>query len=170
MDRKRIIVTGGSGKAGRACVIDLLEHRYDVLVVDRVAPYPKLCRSIVADLSDFGQTIDALCGGGDLGGPCDVHAVVHLAAIPAPRLQPNAATFANNTLGDYHVFEACRRLGIKHVVYASSETVLGLTVRPSRRCTRRWTKRSRRGRRVHTRCPSCWPKRWRSSSAGGTRL
>jgi nucleoside-diphosphate-sugar epimerase len=127
--KKKIVVTGGSGKAGRACVIDLLEHGYEVLVVDRVAPEPKRCASIVADLTDFGQVIDALSwpgGGSDMGGPCAVHAVVHLAAIPAPRLRPNAATFANNTLGDYHVFEACRRLGIKHVVYASSETVLGL--------------------------------------------
>jgi nucleoside-diphosphate-sugar epimerase len=128
-NNKKIVVTGGSGKAGRACVADLLEHGYEVLVVDRVAPEPKRCASIVADLSDFGQVIDALSwpgGWSDLGGPCAVHAVVHLAAIPTPRLQTNAATFANNTLGDFNVFEACRRLGIKHVVYASSETVLGL--------------------------------------------
>ena len=121
---KRIVVTGGSGKAGRAVVIDLLAHGYDVLVVDRVTPADKRCPSIVADLTDYGQTIDALSGN-DGDGPVP-HAVVHLAAIPAPRLQPNAATFANNVLTDYHVFEACRRLGIKHVVYASSETVLGL--------------------------------------------
>ena len=126
---KKIVVTGGSGKAGRACVADPLEHGYEVFVVDRVAPEPRRCASIVADLTDFGQVMDALSwpgGWADLGGPCAVHAVVHLAAIPAPRLQANAATFANNTLGDYNVFEACRRLGIKHVVYASSETVLGL--------------------------------------------
>lgn len=126
---KKIVVTGGSGKAGRACVADLLEHGYEVLVVDRAAPNPKLCASIVADLTDFGQVMDALSwpgGFADMGGPCKVDAVVHLAAIPAPRLQTNATTFANNTLGDYNVFEACRRLGIKNVVYASSETVLGL--------------------------------------------
>jgi nucleoside-diphosphate-sugar epimerase len=127
--KNKIVVTGGSGKAGRACVADLLEHGYEVLVVDRVIPQPTRCASIVADLTDFGQVIDALSwpgGWSDLGGPCAVHAVVHLAAIPAPRQQTNAATFANNTLGDYNVFESCRRLGIKHVVYASSETVLGL--------------------------------------------
>lgn len=121
---KRIAVTGGAGKAGRACVIDLLEHGYDVLVIDRVPPAAKNCPSIVADLTDYGQTIDALSGGDDGSSP--IHAVVHLAAIPAPRLQPNAATFRNNILTDYNVFEASRRLGIKHVVYASSETVLGL--------------------------------------------
>lgn len=124
MAKQRIVVTGGSGKAGRACVDDLLAHGYDVLVVDRAVPVPKKCGAIVADLTDFGETIDALSGG-DIG-PTRPHAVVHLAAIPAPRMQGDSVTFRNNTLGDYNVFEACRRLGIKHVVYASSETVLGL--------------------------------------------
>src|SRR5277367_273048 len=122
--KKKIIVTGGSGKAGRACVDDLLEHGYDVLVVDRVVPNPKKCESILADLTDYGQVIDALSGAD--GAEQKVHAVVHLAAIPAPRLHANAHTFQNNTVSDYNVFEACRRLGIKNIVWASSETVLGL--------------------------------------------
>jgi nucleoside-diphosphate-sugar epimerase len=121
--KKKIVVTGGSGKAGRACVAHLVEEGYDVFVIDRV-PGPAGIASIVCDLTDYGQTIDAISAAN--GGPLSVHAVVHLAAIPAPRLQPNAATFRNNILTDYNVFEACRRLGIKHVVYASSETVLGL--------------------------------------------
>jgi nucleoside-diphosphate-sugar epimerase len=122
--KKKIVVTGGSGKAGRACVDDLLEHGYDVMVVDRVVPSPKKCDSILADLTDYGQVIDALSATD--GGPQNVHAVVHLAAIPAPRLYANAHTFQNNTTSDYNVFEACRRLGIKNIVWASSETVLGL--------------------------------------------
>ena len=32
----KIAVTGGSGKAGRAVVRDLLEHGHDVLNIDRV--------------------------------------------------------------------------------------------------------------------------------------
>ena len=52
--------------------------------------------------------------------------MVHLAAIPAPGLVPNAEVFRANTLSTYNVFEAARRLGIKNVVWASSETVLGL--------------------------------------------
>jgi len=35
-------------------------------------------------------------------------------------------TFSNNILSTYNVFEAARRLGIKNIVWASSETVLGL--------------------------------------------
>jgi nucleoside-diphosphate-sugar epimerase len=121
---KKIVVTGGAGKAGRACVDDLLAHGYEVFVVDRVTPSPKKCPSIIADLSDYGETIDALSTVD--GGAHDVHAVVHLAAIPAPRIHPNAHTFRNNTLSDYNVFEASRRLGIKTIAWASSETVLGL--------------------------------------------
>ncbi len=120
----KVIVTGGSGKAGRACVADLLAHGYEVFVVDRAVPSPRQCGSIIADLTDFGQTLDALSGGDGVNHGVD--AVVHLAAIPAPRLQPNATTFRNNTLGDYNVFEAARQLGIKNIVWASSETVLGL--------------------------------------------
>lgn len=33
---KQVVVTGGSGKAGRAVVRDLVEHGYDVLNVDLV--------------------------------------------------------------------------------------------------------------------------------------
>ena len=121
---KKVVVTGGSGKAGRACVNDLLEHGYEVVVVDKVVPSNKHAKSIRADLMDYGQAIDALSTVD--AGPHGVHAVVHLAAIPAPRLFPNSHTFQNNTVSDYNIFESCRRLGIKNIVWASSETVLGL--------------------------------------------
>ena len=55
-----------------------------------------------------------------------VDAVVHLAAIPAPGLTANAATFANNSTATFHVFQAAKLAGIRKVVWASSETVLGL--------------------------------------------
>ena len=51
---------------------------------------------------------------------------MHLAAIPAPGQFANARTFANNVPATYNVFEAARLAGIKNVVFASSETVLGL--------------------------------------------
>lgn len=120
---RKVVVTGASGKAGRACVTDLLEHGYQVLAVDQTPPASRLCPFIAADLTDFGQTIDAIGGGGHSS---DIFGVVHMAAIPAPRMRSNAATYANNTRCDYNVFESCRQLGIKNIVYASSETVLGL--------------------------------------------
>jgi nucleoside-diphosphate-sugar epimerase len=51
---------------------------------------------------------------------------VHLAAIPAPGIASDAATFNNNIVVTHNVFQAARRAGIHNIVYASSETVLGL--------------------------------------------
>ncbi len=77
------------------------------------------------DLRDYGQVVGALTRLDDRYDSVD--AVVHLAAIPAPGLVPNAATFANNMGASYNVLEACRVAGVRNVVWASSETVLGLS-------------------------------------------
>jgi nucleoside-diphosphate-sugar epimerase len=119
-----IVVTGGSGKAGRACVADLRGHGYDVVSVDLVPPADPAVTHSRVDLTDFGQTMAAL--GGIDERTTGVSGVVHLAAIPAPGLAPNHVTFTTNTVSTYNVFEAARQLGIKNVVWASSETVLGL--------------------------------------------
>lgn len=76
------------------------------------------------DLTDYGQTVDAIMGVDDQHGGFD--AIVHLAAIPAPGITSDVATFHNNILATYNVFHAAIRAGIRNVVYASSETVLGL--------------------------------------------
>jgi nucleoside-diphosphate-sugar epimerase len=114
----RVVVTGGAGKAGRAVVRDLLEHGYDVVSVDMLRD-PNLAegQQLVADLADYGQTVDALRG-------ADV--VVHLAAIPAPGLKPDELTFRVNTTSTYNVFAAAALLGLSRVVWASSETTIGL--------------------------------------------
>ena len=120
----KVIVTGGSGKLGRAVLADLVAHGYRVLNLDQVIPTDPIAPTVRVDLRDFGEVIAALSGVDEHRGPFD--AVVHLAAIPAPGLFANARTFANNVPATYHVFEAARVLGIKNVVFASSETVLGL--------------------------------------------
>jgi nucleoside-diphosphate-sugar epimerase len=119
-----VIVTGGSGKLGRAVLADLVAHGYKVLNVDQQLPADRIAPTVCADLRDFGEVIAALRGVDEHAGPFD--AVVHLAAIPAPGQFANARTFTNNVPATYHVFEAARLLGIKNVVFASSETVLGL--------------------------------------------
>jgi nucleoside-diphosphate-sugar epimerase len=119
----RVVVTGGSGKLGRACVRDLAEHGYAVTNVDLVPSRDAVAPLVRADLPDSGQALEALAGVDERPA---ADAVVHLAAIPAPGLVPNAEVFRVNTLSTYNVFEAARRLGIRNVVWASSETVLGL--------------------------------------------
>ena len=113
----RIVVTGGSGKAGRWVVRDLRDAGHDVLNVDLVRDDSSHGQCLVTDLTDLGQAYDVLVG-------ADV--LVHLAAIPAPGLRPEGETFRINTLSTYNVFTAAASLGLKRVIWASSETVLGL--------------------------------------------
>jgi UDP-glucose 4-epimerase len=116
----RIAVTGGTGKLGRAVVAELRESGDEVINLDMAATRPDLR----VDLTDFGQTIEAFTAIDDRYDKID--AVVHLAAIPAPGITANAATFQNNILVTYNVFAAAKAAGIENVVWASSETVLGL--------------------------------------------
>ena len=121
----QVLVTGGSGKLGRAVLRDLVANGYKVLNIDQVLPRDPICPTVRIDLSDFGQVAEAILGGVDeRKGPFD--AVVHLAAIPAPGQFSNSRTVRNNVPSSYNVFEAARLAGIKNVVFASSETVLGL--------------------------------------------
>ena len=116
-----VAVTGAYGKAGRAVVADLLEHGYDVRASDVVGTpgdEGDLGTALIhADLTDYGQAIEVLAG---------AHSVVHLANIPAPgRATPPATINTNNTINT-NVFLAASRLGLRKVVWASSETTLGL--------------------------------------------
>lgn len=126
-----IIVTGGSGKLGRVVVHHLMDHGYDVTSIDLVPPpdvhnppLPTDVRFSRADVTDFGDAMATLSMIDERVEK--VTGVVHLAAIPAPGLATNHVTFATNTLSTYNIFEAARQLGIKNVVWASSETVFGI--------------------------------------------
>ncbi|MET3174304.1 UNVERIFIED_ORG: nucleoside-diphosphate-sugar epimerase [Arthrobacter sp. UYCu721] len=118
----RIAVTGGSGKLGRHVVRRLTEDGHQVLNLDRAGERHR--GLAIVDLRNYGQVLDVFLGLDDRHDGFD--AIVHLGAIPAPGIIPDAATFENNMLSTYNVFQAARRAGIKKVVYASSETVLGL--------------------------------------------
>ena len=113
----RIVVTGGSGKGGKWVVRELREHGHEVLNVDVRHDGSAFGLCMIADLTDLGQTQDALSG---------ADAVVHFAAIPAPGLRPDGETFRINATSTYNVFAAAVSHGLKRVVWASSETVLGL--------------------------------------------
>jgi nucleoside-diphosphate-sugar epimerase len=124
----KIAVTGGSGKAGRVVVRDLHRRGHNVLNIDLV-PSPESSHPedaipfLRADVTDFGQTLEALSGGHTLPG---IEAVVHLAAIPSPAHAPPDQVFRTNITSTYTVFSAAARLGLPRVVWASSETTLGL--------------------------------------------
>ena len=126
----KVAVTGGSGKLGRTVVAVLGQAGNEVVNLDTAgARGPGFVR---VDLTNYGETIDAFFGENDpSAGPGQAarpafDAVVHLAAIPAPGLRSDVATFHNNILSTFNVFQAARRAGIRNIVYASSETTLGL--------------------------------------------
>ncbi|MDA7963643.1 NAD(P)-dependent oxidoreductase [Ruegeria sp.] len=131
---KNVLVTGGSGKAGRAVCRDLVEHGYNVLNVDRASSTDPVCPFLKVDLCDFGQTMAMMNRGGGADSPFrpfgTPDAIVHFAAIPAPELATDDQIFHTNILSTYNVFEAAVRTGIRRIVWASSETTLGLPFSP----------------------------------------
>ncbi|HQY34316.1 NAD(P)-dependent oxidoreductase [Actinotalea sp.] len=116
-----IAVTGAYGKAGRAVVADLLAHGYTVAATDLAGLAGgdgDLGTDVVlADLTDYGQVVEVLAG---------ADAVVHLGNIPAPGRATAPETIHRNTAMNTNVFLAAARLGLGKVVWASSETTLGL--------------------------------------------
>lgn len=118
----RIALTGSSGKLGTVVARELRSAGHDVIGLDvRGERGPGF---VQVDLTDYGQVIDALAGVNDQHSGVD--ALVHLGAIPAPGIRSDVATFHNNMTSTFNVFWAAVRLGIGKIVYASSETVLGL--------------------------------------------
>ncbi|GGM41699.1 NAD-dependent epimerase/dehydratase family protein [Dactylosporangium sucinum] len=117
----RIVVTGASGKTGRVVVADLLAHGHHVVATDAVGRPGHLSDLgtplLIADLTDYGQAVEVLQG---------ADSVVHLANIPAPGMYPPAVTLNRNCAMNANVFLAAQAHGLRGVVWASSETTLGL--------------------------------------------
>ncbi len=126
-----LVVTGGSGKLGRVVVRHLMDSGYKVTSIDLVTPpgisnppKPTDVTFSRVDITDFGQ---AMAGLSLIDERVEkVTGVVHLGAIAAPGLAPNHVTFQTNMNSTYNIFEAARQLGIRNVVWASSETVFGI--------------------------------------------
>jgi nucleoside-diphosphate-sugar epimerase len=118
----RVAVTGGVGKLGAWVVRELRAPRdggeaHEVVVLDRVAgPEQAGVRYVVGDVTALGEVLGTVAG---------ADAIIHLAAIRRWGIAPNEVTFGTNVMGTFNVHEAARLLGIRRVVSASSEAVLG---------------------------------------------
>ena len=132
MAAKRIIFTGGTGKAGRHAVPHLKARGYDILNVDLKPLACEGVNTLIADLTDSGQAFNALSqhfgfSGFESGKPPSApDAVVHFAAIPRVLIEPDNVTFAKNVVSTYNVIEAAMKLGVRKVIIASSETTYGV--------------------------------------------
>jgi nucleoside-diphosphate-sugar epimerase len=131
----RIFFTGGSGKAGHHVAPYLASQGHQVTNADLTPLGHPEVTDLQVDLTDAGQVYSAMAGMptmADLDDPNPAtagsayDAVVHFAAIPRILLTPDATTFASNVLAQYNVLEAATRLGIRKVVFASSETTYGV--------------------------------------------
>lgn len=129
---KRVIVTGGSGLAGKWVVEDLVAHGYEVLNVDRVPMAKGTARTLITDITDAGQVFNALASSttprefDDDIEPKQIDAIVHFAAIPRILVTTDNEVFRINVMGTYNILDAASKLGIRKVIVASSETTYGV--------------------------------------------
>ncbi len=129
---KRILFTGGSGKAGRHVVPYLLGKGHRVVNVDLVPLDVPGVDNLSADIGALGQVFDVMTSYADFDelepgtGVPKFDAVVHFAAVPRILLKPDNETFRINAIGTYNVIEAAVKLGIRKIIIASSETTYGV--------------------------------------------
>jgi len=128
----RILFTGGTGKAGRHAVAYLIEQGHRVLNVDLAPLEHDGVDNRIADITDAGQMFDVMAsyaGYDELEPGTGVprfDAVVHFAAIPRLLLKSDNECYRINTLGTYNVIDAAVKLGVRKIIFASSETTYGV--------------------------------------------
>jgi len=122
---KSILVTGAAGLLGRFVVDELLDHGYAVRGLDRRADRPGRADIDwqIADVTDADAVRDAVRG---------MDAVLHIAAVPNIWSGDGATIMRVNVQGSYNVFDAAESEGISRVVFCSSDSVAGYTVREGR--------------------------------------
>src|SRR3981081_3171766 len=132
MTGKRVVFTGGTGKAGRHILPHLMNKGYELLNVDlKPFDHPEI-RTLIADLTDSGQAFNALTTHFGFDGfktgkpPAAPDAVVHFAAIPRVLIEPDNEAFRQNVVSTYNVIEAAAKPGVRKIVIASSETTYGV--------------------------------------------
>lgn len=128
----RILFTGGSGKAGRHAVPYLLDKGHHVTNLDLVPLDHPGVHNLRVELTDAGQVFNACAAYASFDelepgtGVPRYDAIVHFAAIPCILIRPDNETFQINTMSTYNVLDAAVKLGIRKVIFASSETTYGI--------------------------------------------
>jgi UDP-glucose 4-epimerase len=117
---EKVVVTGGSGRAGEYIIAELAANGYDVYNADSAPPRPGSASNAAQfwriDVTDYGEVLNALTG---------ADAVIHMAAIPAPNMDPEHKLFRINMMANWNVLEAAEVHGIERICMASSINALG---------------------------------------------
>lgn len=134
---QHVLITGGAGRLGRYLYTEFKEQGYQVALFDQKAPseqpfpweMPRGTMFIRGDLTNLGDMMRAIT-------LSQATLVVHVAAITHstdmqpgrgfPQMLPEDTTMRVNVMGTYVVLDACRRLGVKKVVFASSYYAIGV--------------------------------------------
>jgi len=122
------VFTGGSGKAGRHVIPELLRKGYEILNLDFVPLDNPNVFTLKTGLTDSGQVFGApttyfnFAGydGPLIPGPPD--AIIHFTAYARNILVPDNECFKGNVVSAYNVMEVAYRLSAKKIIVASGET------------------------------------------------
>jgi len=117
---EKVVCTGGSGRLGKY-VTEELRRRCALTVLDMRPCDAAGVQYIDANVTE-GAALKRAFAGHD--------AIAHLAAIPNPRTAPADVTFHTNVQGTWNVLQAAEEAGVRRVVVASSDAVLGLAYNP----------------------------------------
>jgi len=117
---EKVVVTGGSGRAGEYIIAELAANGYDVYNADSVPPREGSASQAAQwwdiDVTNYGEVLNVLTG---------ADAVVHMAAIPAPNKDPEHKLFRINMMANWNVLEAAEVHGIERICMASSINAVG---------------------------------------------
>jgi nucleoside-diphosphate-sugar epimerase len=115
MKKPKLFITGINGKIGSILHAGLAGD-YDIWGLDIAGPFSE--RILEANIADYGRVRAAL----QQAAP--VPYLIHMAADA--RVQASwESVLHNNIEGTYNVFEAAREVGVRRVIFASSNHVTG---------------------------------------------
>ncbi|WP_431821630.1 UDP-glucose 4-epimerase GalE [Burkholderia sp. F1] len=131
-----ILVTGGAGYIGSHTAVELLDHGYDVVIVDNLvnskAEAVRRVAQITGKTPAFHQ-VD-VCDEAALGKVFDAHPItgaIHFAALKAvgESVAKPLEYYRNNIGGLLTVLKVMRERNVKQFVFSSSATVYGVPER-----------------------------------------
>jgi len=130
-----ILVTGGAGFIGSHTCVELLNHGYDVVVVD---DFSNSSPGVLKNVAEVAQRTFAhyqldVCDGtalDEIFARHDIEAIIHFAAKKAPResVEKPVEYYTINLLTTMNLLRAMQKFGVEKMVFSSSCSIYGNAV------------------------------------------